>query len=245
MARESLHGEAVAVAARARPGRVICVLGMHRSGTSCLVGSLEQQGLFLGDTNTRGPFNLRGNRESFGMMNLQADILEQSGGSWDSPPPVVEWKPEHFEMAQKLLAEHAERPVWGFKDPRTVLTIEGWRLLVPDLQPVGTFRHPLRVAQSLKHRNDFDLERSLALWETYNGRLVELYRQEPFPVVCFDEEAAVLEAKLVQAGEMLGLEPVSAERPFFADELRTAPAEGGPLPAEMERRYEELRALAL
>lgn len=245
MATESPYGEAVAVAARVRPDRLICVLGMHRSGTSCLVGSLQQQGLFLGEHNTRGPFNLRGNRENFDIMRLQTNILEQSGGSWDIPPPVVEWKPEHFGTAQKLLAEHAERPVWGFKDPRTLLTIDGWRRLVPDLQPVGIFRHPLRVAQSLKNRNDFDLEKSLALWEAYNGRLVELYRQEPFPVVCFDEEAVVLQAKLLQAGEMIGLEPGSAGEPFFADELRTAPAEGGPLPSEIQRRYEELRALAL
>ena len=32
----------------ARPARVVAVLGMHRSGTSALAGSLEQHGLFLG-----------------------------------------------------------------------------------------------------------------------------------------------------------------------------------------------------
>ena len=64
-ARDATYAAPSSVAAEARPDRVVCVLGMHRSGTSCLAGSLEQQGLFLGETNTRGPFNLRGNRESF------------------------------------------------------------------------------------------------------------------------------------------------------------------------------------
>ena len=59
----------------------VVVLGMHRSGTSCLAGSLEQQGLFLGEVNTSAPWNRRGNRERFDVMNLQGDILEASGGS--------------------------------------------------------------------------------------------------------------------------------------------------------------------
>src|ERR671936_1791837 len=98
---------AAAVPIEARPKRVICVLGMHRSGTSCLAGSLEQQGLFLGEVNTSAPFNRRGNKERFDIMHLQGDILEGSGGSWDQPLAVVEWKPEHIEKAREILAGHA------------------------------------------------------------------------------------------------------------------------------------------
>jgi len=244
-ARDATYAAPSSVAAEARPDRVVCVLGMHRSGTSCLAGSLEQQGLFLGETNTRGPFNLRGNRENFEMMGLQADLLQQSGGQWDDPPQVVEWKPEHFEAARGMLAQHSAQPVWGFKDPRTLFTIEGWRQLVPDLKAVGIFRHPLSVAHSLAHRNKFPIEKGLALWEIYNGRLVELHREDPFPLVSFDEDAAVLQAKLQRVGEMIGLEPSPAGEPFFTDELRTSPAAGDPLPRPVESLYAELRSLAL
>jgi hypothetical protein len=218
---------------------------MHRSGTSCLAGSLEQQGLFLGEVTTKGPFNKRGNRESFDMMKLQGKILEQSGGRWDDPPSVVDWKPEHFETASRMLAEHSERPNWGFKDPRTVLTIDGWRELVPDLQPVGIFRHPLAVAKSLEQRNKFPTDKSLGLWEIYNRRLVELHREDPFPVVSFDEDAGVLQGKLVRAGEMIGLETTAVDDPFFTDELRTSLAEGEPLPPAIAELYEDLRARAI
>jgi hypothetical protein len=233
------------VADDARPQRVVCVLGMHRSGTSCLAGSLEQQGLFLGDVNTAAPWNRRGNRESFTIMDLQGDILAASGGSWDRPPAVVEWRPEHFERARAILAEHAERPVWGFKDPRTLLTLEGWRELVPDLQPAAIFRHPLRVARSLQSRNELPLEAGLALWQTYNERLVEIHDEEAFPVVCFDDEPGTLDVKLREAGEALGLGPATAGEPFFTDELRTAPAEGESVPADIEGLYQELRRRAL
>jgi hypothetical protein len=232
-------------AAAARPVRVICVLGMHRSGTSCLAGSLEQQGLSLGEVNTAAPFNRRGNRERFDVMDLQGDILEANGGSWYSPPPEVHWGPEHFERAQEILAQHAGDPVWGFKDPRTLLTLEVWRRLVPDLQPAGIFRHPLRVAQSLQSRNDFPLEAGLTLWKTYNERLVEVHAREPFPLVSFDEEPATLEAKLREAGEAVGLGSEPAGEPFFTDELRHAPADGGSVPADIEALYERLLTLAL
>ena len=237
--------DGVAVAAEARPQRVICVLGMHRSGTSCLAGSLEQQGLFLGEVNTSAPWNRRGNRERFDVMNLQGDILEASGGNWYEPPPVVEWTAEHYERARAILAEHAGASVWGFKDPRTLLTLEGWERLVPDLDAVGIFRHPLRVARSLQSRNDLSLEAGLALWKAYNDRLVEIHRRRAFPIVSFDEEPATLEAKLREAGEALGLGPAPSGEPFFTDELRNAPAEGDSLPPEIEALHEALLRLAL
>ena len=244
MARESSYEEAVA-AAQIRPDRVICVLGMHRSGTSCLAGSLQQQGLFLGEHNTSAPWNLRGNRENLDVMKLQEGILEDSGGAWDAPPAVVEWTPAQFEKARELLAAYADSPVWGFKDPRTVLTFDGWKRLVPDLQPIGIFRHPLRVAQSLEARNQLSLEKSLALWKTYNEHLLQLWQEKSFPVLSFDEEPEVLQGKLLQAGQMIGLDASTTDEPFFTDELRHAPAEGGSLPSDVESLHEELRALAI
>jgi hypothetical protein len=237
--------DAAPVAPELRPTRVVSVLGMHRSGTSCLAGSLEQHGLFLGEVNTAAPWNKRGNRESFAIMDLQGAILEASGGSWDRPPARVEWKPEHLEAARALLAEQAGRPLWGFKDPRTLLTIEGWRALVPDLEAVGIFRHPLKVAQSLKARNDLPLEAGLALWGAYNERLLELHAQAPFPIVCFDEEPGVLDEKLRRAAQLIGLPGASPSEPFFTEELRNAPAEGTAVPPESEALHERLRSLAL
>jgi hypothetical protein len=237
--------DAAPVSPELRPGRVVCVLGMHRSGTSCLAGSLEQQGLFLGEVNTAAPWNRRGNRETFAMMDFQAAILQASGGSWDEPPETVEWLPEHFDQARHMLAEYAERPLWGFKDPRTLLTYEGWRRLIPDVQPVGIFRHPLKVAQSLKSRNDLDLRAGLELWSAYNERLLGLYREAPFPVVSFDEEADKLQENLRRAGELIGLPGAPDGESFFAEELRTAPATGEAVPPDVGSLYDELRMLAL
>ena len=59
---------------------VVLVLGMHRSGTSCLAGSLQQAGLELGDVFTSNPFNKKGNREHRDVMtslNLDFSVLDR------------------------------------------------------------------------------------------------------------------------------------------------------------------------
>ncbi len=64
----------------------IAILGMHRSGTSCLAGSLQQAGLYLGEVVEQAPHKKRGNRESLVIRSLNDRLLEENGGAWDSPP---------------------------------------------------------------------------------------------------------------------------------------------------------------
>ena len=93
--------------------RVICVLGMHRSGTSCLAGTLQEAGVFLGDVVTRAPHNLKGNRENMRIMSLHDNLLKRTGGTWDEPPPEVHWQPRHRSEQRDILREYADVPLWG------------------------------------------------------------------------------------------------------------------------------------
>jgi len=232
------------VAAGARPGRVVAVLGMHRSGTSALAGSLEQHGLFLGHVSTSNAHNPKGNRESTEVRRLNEDVLRSSGGAWKAPPPDVRWSDDHDERARRLLADHAGQAVWGFKDPRTLLTLDGWHALVPDLEHVGIFRHPLRVARSLEQRDGMEREAAVALWRAYNERLIAAHRDRPFPLVCFDDEPAALAEKFSQVAGALGLADSAEDEEFFAPGLRRAEATDA-APPDAQALYDELRALAL
>jgi hypothetical protein len=232
------------IAPGARPARVVAVLGMHRSGTSALTGSLEQHGLFLGRVSTKNRYNPKGNREVLEIRRLNEDVLRSSGGAWDTPPRVVAWNADHEERARTLLAEHAGRPVWGFKDPRTLLTLAGWLALIPDLERVGVFRHPTAVARSLARRNGMSRDAAVALWQAYNEVLLKELRRRTFPLLCFDEPPDALPRKLLQASQALGLHESPDQERFFAPELRhDEPEEAAPPPAQA--LYEELRALAL
>lgn len=203
-----------------RPPRLIAVLGMHRSGTSCLTGSLQEAGLQLGDCHTWNPYNLKGNRENQAFVDLHDAILAENGGSWDRPPRRSRWSMVHSRRAGELLREHADIPVLGFKDPRALLLIRGWKDLVPSMEFVGIFRHPEAVAQSLKNRSNLDRAHALDLWYHYNRALLREYRQRPFPILCFDEPEEVFQRKVGALAAKLDLPDGRPAPRFYDGELK-------------------------
>ncbi len=199
------------------------MLGMHRSGTSVLAGSLQETGLFLSDVNEWHPHNLKGNRENRDLRELNDDVLSYSGGTWDDPPETLSWDRTHAERRDALIGTFiSQRGSWGFKDPRTVLTLPFWRQALPNMKLVGTFRHPMAVAKSLFDREGRHIERSVRLWLRYNAIILDEIIKAPFPCVCFDLPAELYLKKLAlivsKLGLGAGLPPVSSR--FFEAQLR-------------------------
>lgn len=204
---------------------MVIVLGMHRSGTSCLTGLLQQGGLELGDVIEEAPHNKKGNRESPAIMALNNDVLSYSNGSWDSPPENLRWKAEHEQERARIIALFNGKNAWGFKDPRSLLTLPFWLegLGASEVTCIATFRHPLLVAKSLRARQpDFTIEKGLALWNTYNAKLLDYHKRLGFPVIDFDlEPAAYLRAvRTAMQGLNLPAQSSSNRIDFFEDVLR-------------------------
>lgn len=226
------------------PRRVLAVVGMHRSGTSCLTGSLQRAGLELGQVHEWNPYNRKGNRENQSIVDLNDAVLADNGGSWDRPPQRVHWRPERLAAARELLEGLAEAPVVGFKDPRTLLLMEGWLSVCPQLELVGVFRHPAAVAASLAHRSAMQRAQAFALWQAYNRRLLALRRRRSFPVVDFDVDAQRYHARVKSLADVLGLDGRSvAAEPFFEDALRSARGEEA-LPLKLRWLHARLRRAA-
>jgi hypothetical protein len=229
-------------------GRPLTVLGMHRSGTSMLVGTLHEAGVFLGNVYDDSlKYNRKGLLEPKAVLFMQEDLLKANGGSWSEPPQSIEWKNLHLAVRDLFIESRQQQPLWGFKDPRTLLTFEGWRSALPSLEPIGIFRHPAEVAGSLSARNGFSLEKSLDLWRQYNERLLKIHSETPFPVIEFHSSADLLRAKLSELVEMLRLPrvPSPSELSFFEDGIRRNEAAGVRLPAAIEDLYCKLQAIAL
>jgi hypothetical protein len=217
---------AVAVRAAERPVRVVCILGMHRSGTSCLTGSLQACGLELGQHSTWNPHNLQGNRENDDVVSLHETILRDNGGSWDRPPVRPRWSAEHKRQASSILARHQDMAIWGFKDPRALLLLEGWRELLGDsLFCIGIFRHPLAVAESLNGRGEFPRHTGEKLWWHYNRLLLGELRQRKWPTLCFDWPEAVFKRRVAAIAVELGLDSTHCGS-FYREELHTHRREG-------------------
>lgn len=161
----------------------VCVVGMHRSGTSMVAAALSAAGVHLGGREAMQsptPENPRGFWEHRRFVELNDLLLTTLGGSWDLPPPLPESWPRDPRLeplrrdAEALLATFAGRKLWGWKDPRNSLTLPFWRGLVnDDLRIVVCLRHPLEVAASLAQRNGHTRALAFRLWSSYNRAIVE------------------------------------------------------------------------
>ena len=228
-----------------QPQRILCVLGMHRSGTSCLTGSLQEAGLHLGDCHTWNPHNLKGNRENQDIVDINDQVLAANDGAWDRPPERVIWNDVHRKQVVDLFQGYAEYPLFGFKDPRTLLVLDGWKAIFPEMQFIGIFRHPNAVAQSLHNRSGMPLEQGLELWYQYNRRLLRQYREGAFPILCFDNEPNQFQDKLLRILHDLGFDAHQWEGEFYEQVLRSAHEDTSEtLPWNIRRLYRKLQRLA-
>jgi hypothetical protein len=235
--------------ARASGERVIAILGMHRSGTSLLAGTLGECGLDLGEVNASAPGNEKGNQESWLLMALHEDLLRQAGGGWDRPPerPVV-WGPLHKAIRDFAINRFAGSPLWGFKDPRTLLVLDGWLEALPALESVGIFRHPAEVAESLRTRTParFTAEKAFGLWLAYNRRLLDWQRRTGCQLLEYGDDVAGFKTAAVVVARQLGLPhtPDPASLTFYEPRLRHQRADATALPPEVADLYGQLRQLA-
>jgi hypothetical protein len=229
----------------AQASRGVCILGMHRSGTSCLAGSLEEAGLYLGEVFRVGRHNAKGNRENGRIMALQEAVLVDGGGSWNRPPKQVGWTDSHRAERDAIIRSYGDVRLWGFKDPRTLILVDFWREAIPDLMLVATLRHPRFVAESLHRRGGGSIDDWLDLWATYNERLLALHQASPFPIVRFDLGEQGYCRSLALAMAKLNL--VAPTRMAFFDPIlrhhETLPPD--PLPERISRLYDTLCSIAV
>lgn len=228
--------------------RLVFIVGMHRSGTSCLTGLLGDAGVWLGPVEKGSPHNTKGNNENRQVMNLNKAVLAANGAAWNDPPDgAALWSSEHDARADELLGELLQPGrITAMKDPRTLLIGDGWRRAarradVP-CSNIGTFRRPERVVASLTARDpSLDPGECLGLWVAYNRSLLDLHDQAPFPIVDFDLPADRYLLQVRAAFEKLGLGPPE-QLDFFEGGLRHQDDSAPRLDADVEAIYRELQA---
>jgi hypothetical protein len=225
--------------------KCVLILGMHRSGTSCLAGSLQQHGVHLGKVFEQNPHNKKGNRENADIMKLNDDLLAANGGSWDRPPAIILWNEEHEKTRDTIIQEfvNSGNQIWGFKDPRNLITLEFWMdgLSNTDVRLVGSYRHPLLAAKSLNARNNMPMENGMWLWEIYNNKLMELYSKSNFPILSFDVDVEEYQRAIHRVLDYLAIPSAKTTQELFFDEsLRHAEVARSAHSEEMSRTTKAL-----
>ena len=145
-------------------GQIVCVLGMHRSGTSVAARLMNLLGVYLGAEERlldSQPDNPKGFWEYQPIFELNEEILGRLGGTWHEPPPMPpgwETAAELADLRQRardLVARTFASGDWGWKDPRTCLTLPFWKAILPPVHYVICMRSPAEVAASLEERRWF------------------------------------------------------------------------------------------
>jgi hypothetical protein len=151
---------------------------MHRSGTSMVARILSECGVYLGEADELLPpaeDNVKGHFEHRQFVQLNDEVLATLGGAWDVVPPrYAVWRKRRLGPLRERAVALAERmrphAPWGWKDPRTSLTLPFWLDVVPDLRLVVCVRDVVAVAHSLLVRDHSSELFGMRLWAAYNRR---------------------------------------------------------------------------
>ncbi|HZK80687.1 MAG TPA: sulfotransferase [Humisphaera sp.] len=154
----------------------VILLGMHRSGTAMIARLLDELGLFQGA-------EIQGDHEALWFLDINEALLRRVNASWDSPARFDEFlaNPAAFDLTSRCLHEDVSSKgarrflgrlramrhgsllkynlPWGWKDPRTLLTLPLWLDVFPGAKLVYIARNGVDVARSLMAREQRELER--------------------------------------------------------------------------------------
>lgn len=189
----------------------VLVLGMHRSGTSCLAGLCIAAGCRPPGAVVRNWDNPHGHHEATAAVRLAETVLASSGGSWIAPPPRLTWDARHAAQRDMLLAPVDGAPAL-VKDPRSLLCLPFWLAARPAPRLIGIVRHPLAVARSLRAWRRMALDEGIRLWLAHNRALLACRDGSGCAVLDFDlPPAAFIVAAAAALGSLLGRDiPVDA-----------------------------------
>ncbi len=193
--------------------RPVAIVGMHRSGTSMVAKLLQQAGLHLGvETDLMPPAeeNPEGFYEHLEFVRLNDDVLNIAGAGWDCPPVAgFAWDDEALDSfrtrARRLAAPLREQLPWGWKDPRTSLTLPFWCSAFGPLRTIVVVRNPLEVITSLHRRNTFSTALGLTLWQIYAERVLADTAPDERLVTHYDSYFLEPDREIARVLDFLGL----------------------------------------
>ncbi|MGK7911919.1 MAG: glycosyltransferase [Synechococcus sp.] len=193
------------------PNQLI-VLGMHRSGTSCVTRILSLMGAYCGqpsmltganDENPKGFFERRDIRQ------ICDRLLHSTGADWwkvsdfsvkNIPNEVIEECHDVFQAALTDLNSHLP---WVIKEPRLCLLFPIFRQWLTDPICIHVHRNPLEVARSLRTRNGFSISFGLALRETYHRHAISASTGLPHLCVSYNDLMSQAEIEIPRLHERL------------------------------------------
>ncbi|HET7615799.1 MAG TPA: hypothetical protein VFK27_02490 [Bacillales bacterium] len=152
--------------------KAVCVMGSGRCGTSMATRAINFIGVDLGsgfikenDTNPKGFW------ENKKVVDVHKKIKKALGKrpfpeGWERKSTI---RPFKKELKQSLKEQFADKPIWGWKDPRTVESLAVWKDILDELGVDANYlimvRNPVDVAASYKEAYQRKEDSALHQWQ--------------------------------------------------------------------------------
>lgn len=245
----------------------VCILGMHRCGTSLAARIVNLMGASLGSPRGMmppGPDNPAGFWERMDIMEIHDSMLESLGRTWSLEEPMPEnWTglvPGKLkdELSGLVDRQFDGSPFWAFKDPRACLLAPLWFSILDnkevDVKAVLSVRNPFSSARSLEKRQGFSLDKGMALWRLHYESAIEALKGYPVIAVNYDRIIDHSEKEFFRIADFLGVRLTDAMlenlKNAVRPELRRSfPEQGGSrrpdAPKKLKSLFKRLEAACL
>ena len=189
---------------------IVIVIGMHRSGTSALAGILHLNEIIMGEESIFRPKplpqNPKGFYENYLFRKINDKMLEKYGykvKSFKTDIPRIEANDQMKQKMKKLLLKYQDKYTsWGWKDPRTCLTLSIWLDILNELNLIDSFkilftiRNAQSVTRSLVKRDGLKELQALMLWNIYNKLAIKAVDKYSIDTFYFTYEQLIKEPVL-------------------------------------------------
>lgn len=168
----------------------VVVLGMHRGGTSVTAGILQALGVHMGERLLmKGRMN-DAHYEDRDFLRLNETILRRLKGRWDNPPTIEAIESVRGRYApyiQNLIKTKDKRKLWGWKDPRTCLTISLYAPYLINPRYIQVKRSDEAVCASLVKRSGHNVEFWRGLHIRYLTSLVRFFKEHERLTIWYED----------------------------------------------------------
>ncbi len=214
--------------------KIVCILGMHRSGSSFVSGCIKGLGVYIGgdDELIAGDrFNESGYNENKELSYLGEELLISLGGNHIRPPHLESgWEKssalDPFRARAKTLIDtkFSGQMIWGWKDPRNSLLLPFWRQIVQPTHYIIVLRNPLEVAESLLRRNGVGIRHGTELWLLHAVSALANTTACKRKIIFFEDARESLagleeELRMFLYGDDEGIQPIFGARPQYIESL--------------------------
>jgi len=161
----------------------VIVLGMHHSGTSILAEVLHRHGVFM-------QANMHHFESKFFAININEQLIMGNGANWARDPimPVNEVRAKLDQVRRRierkafmkyLEAGYDGHSRWGFKDPRTCVTLPLYLEIFPKAQLIHIIRDENDVALSLaaSNKKGVGVNPDLSTWKSLHRQYTARARE--------------------------------------------------------------------